>query len=273
LGGEKETLKYVIINSLRVLFWSVCDFKVKLITYVCIMNKTIVITGGTRGIGRAIAEKFTKGGFNVAICARSENDLLAMDSELTKLRAHESQSILTAKCDISKRDELKAFAGDVLHAFGHVDVLVNNGGVFLPGQIHNEEEGLLEKLIETNLYSAYHLSRLLLPGMIKKNSGHIFNMCSVASIKAYPNGGSYSISKFAMLGLSKALREELKEFNIKVTALLPGATLTDSWKGTNLPESRFMKAEDVANLVWDIHHLSENTVVEEVVLRPVLGDI
>ncbi len=237
------------------------------------MNKSIVITGGTKGLGRAIAEKFIKGGFNVAVCARTESDLLTMDKELGGLRAHESQSVLTAQCDISKKEELKAFASDVLHAFGHVDILVNNGGVFLPGQIYLEEDGLLEKLIETNLYSAYHLSRLLLPGMIKRNSGHIFNMCSVASIKAYPNGGSYSISKFAMLGLSKALREELKEFNIKVTSLLPGATLTDSWKGTELPESRFMKAEDVANLVWDIHHLSNNTVVEEVVLRPVLGDI
>lgn len=237
------------------------------------MNKTIVITGGTKGLGRAIAQKFIRSGFNVAICARSEDGLLAMDSELAKLRAHESQSILTAKCDISKKEELTAFANDVLHAFGHVDILVNNGGVFLPGQIFNEEEGLLEKLIETNLYSAYHLSRLLLPSMIKRNHGHIFNMCSVASIKAYPSGGSYSISKFALLGLSKALREELKELNIKVTALLPGATLTDSWKGTELPESRFMKAEDVADLVWHIYNLSENTVVEEVVLRPVLGDI
>jgi short-subunit dehydrogenase len=245
----------------------------KALCYVCSMNRNIVITGGTKGLGKAIVEKFIKKGFNVAICARTENDLLAMDKALAAQRVHESQTILTAQCDISKKDEVKAFAGDVLHALGHVDVLVNNGGVFMPGQIYKEEEGLLEKLVETNLYSAYHLSRALLPGMIKRKSGHIFNMCSVASIKAYPNGGSYSISKFAMLGLSKALREELKEFGIKVTALIPGATLTDSWSGTELPESRFMKAEDVAQLVWDIYGLSENTVVEEVVLRPLLGDI
>ena len=224
-------------------------------------------------MGLAIARKFTAGGFDVAVCARTENDLLALDKTLGALRAHESQKILTACCDISKKAELKAFADDVLHAFGRVDVLVNNGGVFMSGQIYKEEDGLLEKLIETNLYSAYHLSRWLLPAMIKSNSGSIFNMCSVAGLKAYPNGGSYSISKFAMLGLSKALREELKEFNVKVTTLLPGATLTDSWKGTDLPPQRFMKAEDVADIIWDIYHLSVNTVVEEVVLRPVLGDI
>lgn len=98
-------------------------------------------------------------------------------------------------------------------------------------------------------------------------------MCSVASIKAYPNGGSYSISKFALLGFTKALREELKPYNIKVTALVTGATLTDSWKGTSLPPSRFMKPEDVAQSIWDIAHLSDNTVVEEILLRPMLGDI
>ena len=245
----------------------------RLFGYVCAMNRKIVITGATKGLGLAIARKFVAAGFDVALCARSESDLAAVNHTLSGLQVNEQQKILTIKCDISKKEELKAFADEVLQRFGKVDVLVNNGGVFLPGQIYKEEEGLLEKLIETNLYSAYHLSRWLLPDMIKRNSGHIFNMCSVASIKAYPNGGSYSISKFAMLGLSKALREELKEFNIKVTSLIPGATLTDSWKGTELPESRFMKAEDVANLIWDIYNLSNNTVVEEVVLRPVLGDI
>lgn len=237
------------------------------------MNKNIVITGATKGLGLAIAQKFAGAGFDVALCARSEKDLQALNHTLKGLNPGNNQKILTLQCDISNKASLKGFADQVLHEFGTVDILVNNGGIFMPGQLYKEEDGLLEKLIETNVYSAYHLSRWLLPGMIERKQGHIFNMCSVASIKAYPNGGSYSISKFALLGLSKALREELKEFNIKVTSLLPGATLTDSWKGTELPESRFMKPEDVANLLWDIYNLSENTVVEEVVLRPVLGDI
>ena len=114
---------------------------------------------------------------------------------------------------------------------------------------------------------------MLLPKMLEKKSGHIFNLCSVASIQAYPNGGSYSISKFALLGLSKALREELMVHRIKVTALIAGATYTDSWSQSNLPESRFMKSEDIAQTVWDLYHLSENTVIEEILLRPMLGDI
>ncbi len=174
---------------------------------------------------------------------------------------------------MSDKAQIAAFAADIKAAWDHVHILVNNAGVFLPGQVINEEEGTLEKLIDTNLYSAYHMTRHFVQGMISYGRAHIFNMCSVASINAYPNGGSYSISKFALLGLSKALREELKPHAVKVTSLLPGATYTDSWTGAGIEESRFMKAEDIAQTVWDIYHLSKTTVVEEVLLRPVPGDI
>ncbi len=233
------------------------------------MKKVVVITGATRGIGRALALKFAAEGFNMALCARTEKDLNELKAELTNT----GSEVFAQPCDMSKPDEVKLFGRNLLKHFGGIDVLINNAGVFLPGQVWQEEEGTLEKLIETNLYSAYHLSRALVPAMVQKKSGHIFNVSSVAGIKAYPNGGSYSISKFALMGLSKALREELKEFNIRVTALMPGATYTDSWAGSTLPESRFMKAEDIAKVVFDVYFLSENTVVEEILLRPMLGDI
>ena len=154
-----------------------------------------------------------------------------------------------------------------------VDVLINNAGVFVPGQVHNEEEGMLEKMIDTNLYSAYRLTRGLVQGMIDKKSGHIFNICSTASFMPYVNGSSYCISKFAMLGMSKVLREELKEHNVRVTSVMPGATFTASWEGVDLPEERFMKAEDVAEAIWQAYVLSKRTVMEELVLRPQLGDL
>ncbi|MES2621703.1 MAG: SDR family oxidoreductase [Bacteroidota bacterium] len=233
------------------------------------MNKKIVITGATKGIGRAIAEKFAAEGFDLALCARNKDDLKALQSAI----GHPQVKIVVQKCDVSRKDELKAFAETIEKELGAVDVIINNAGIFLPGEVINEKDGTLETLIETNLYSAYHITRMLLPKMMERKSGHIFNMCSVASIQAYPNGGSYSISKFALLGLSKALREELKDYRIKVTSLVPGAVYTDSWAASGLPESRFMKTEDVAKTVWDIYSLSANTVVEEVLLRPVEGDI
>ena len=136
-----------------------------------------------------------------------------------------------------------------------------------------EADGILEQTIHTNLYSAYYLTKKLVPKMITQKNGFVFNMCSVASLKAYENGGSYSISKFALLGFSKTLREELKPHNIKVTSVMPGATLTDSWNGTDLPESRFSKPEDIAELVYTITQLSAFSVVEDIVIRPQLGDI
>ena len=143
----------------------------------------------------------------------------------------------------------------------------------MPGQIQNEEDGVLESQIEANLYSAYHLTKAILPDMQKCNSGHIFTICSTASITAYTAGGSYCISKFALLGFTKVLREELKTQGIKVTAVLPGATLTPAWDGVNLPDSRFIPAEDVANTLFAASQMSASTVIEEILIRPQLGDI
>ncbi|MBK8351727.1 MAG: SDR family oxidoreductase [Saprospirales bacterium] len=225
----------------------------------------IVITGASRGIGKAIAEKFLSENHTVLICSSNETKLAELKIQFP--------SIITFVCDVSKKDEVVAFADFVLQNFESIDVLINNAGVFLPGKVHDEEDGILEKTMQTNLYSAYYLTQKLVPSMIAKRNGYIFNMCSVASIKAYPNGGSYSVSKFALLGFSKCLREELKEYNIKVTSILPGATLTDSWSGTDLPESRFSKSEDIADLIYSITQLSAFSVVEDLVIRPQLGDI
>ena len=233
--------------------------------------KNIVVTGASKGIGRAIALKFAAHGFAVAACSRNKEDLKKLKEEVIDIAP--AANHIFQPCDMSDKAQVKDFADHISVHWHKVEILVNNAGAFIPGQIINEPDGILEKLIDTNLYSAYHMSRALLPDMIKAKHGHIFNMCSIASLHAYANGGSYSISKFAMLGLSKALREELKPHNIKVTALMPGATLTDSWAGVDLPESRFMKADDIAKLIFDVYHLSDSTVIEEVVLRPVLGDL
>jgi short-subunit dehydrogenase len=143
----------------------------------------------------------------------------------------------------------------------------------LPGSIYNEEDGTLEKMIQINLYSAYHLTRVLLPKMMEQKQGHIINMCSIASLNAYRNGGSYSISKFALMGFSKNLREELKPYNIKVTAVDPGAVYTSSWKSAGIDESRIMEVNDIAEIIYTTSKLSPQACVEDIVLRPQLGDL
>jgi short-subunit dehydrogenase len=176
------------------------------------------------------------------------------------------------KVDLSKKENVIAFGNFVLQ-FGTPGILVNNAGSFVPGSIHTEPEGALVEMMETNLYSAYHLTRKLLPEMMEAKSGHIFNMCSIASIQAYPNGGSYSLSKWALLGLTKNLREEMKPYNIKVTAIIPGAAYTDSWIESGINENRFMKPGDIAEMVYAVSQLSPQTCVEEIILRPQLGDL
>ncbi len=234
-------------------------------------NKTAVITGATKGLGRALAELFARNGFDLCVCARTEADLEAMERDWAK--QFPQQKLHTFSVDVSKKSELQAFAVFVNQTFGHIDVLINNAGVFMPGKISEEPEGTLETQLETNLYSAYHLTRALLPRMIPQGRGHIFNMCSIASFMAYPNGGSYSISKFALLGFSKVLREELKPLGLKVTSIMPGAAWSDSWAGVELPVERLMQASDVAKAIWGCYDMSDAAVVEELILRPQLGDL
>ena len=230
-----------------------------------------VITGATKGIGKAIAIAFCKEGFNMVLCSRTQEDLELFKSEL--LAINPNIDVFIKSVDVSQKSEVIEFGDYVKSVFPTIDILVNNAGVFLPGEITQEADGNLEMMIETNLYSAYHLSRSIVPVMRSQQSGHIFNMCSIASVIAYPNGGSYSISKFAMLGMSKVLREELKPDNIRVTSIMPGATWSNSWAGFDGPEERLMKPEDIAAIVLSTYKLSQQSVVEEIIIRPQLGDL
>lgn len=233
--------------------------------------KNAVVSGATKGIGRAVVERLAAEGMSVLFCARNAAAVAAMEADL-RLQ-YPTQRFIGVAADVSTPAG-RALLGDSLSMhFDKIDLLLNNAGVFLPGGVHSEAPGVLETLTETNLYSAYHLTRAALPLMMPHRSGHIFNLCSTASIEAYPNGGSYGITKFALLGMSKVLREEMKAYDIKVTAILPGATYTASWEGSGLPEERFMQASDVADMLWACYRLSKSAVVEELLMRPLAGDI
>ena len=231
----------------------------------------VVITGASKGIGKAIAEKYVEEGCNIFICARNKNDLEKTVAELSII--DNTVDIFYSVVDMQNKEEVKIFAEDIKKEFGQIDVLINNAGSFVASSVYNEEDGVLEEMIASNLYSAYYLTRALLPIMIAQKSGHIFNICSVASLKAYENGGSYSISKFALLGFSKNLRQELMPYHIKVTAVLPGATMSSSWAGSKIDENRIMRSTDISNIIWQVNQLSPQAVVEEIIMRPMLGDL
>lgn len=235
------------------------------------MNLYAVITGATEGIGKAIAEKIVAEGGNIAVCARNEASLRLL-AEGWKER-FPKQEIFYLPCDIGRKEEVEHFASAVLERFERVDILVNNAGIFQPGQLATEPEGQLEETMAVNLFGPYHLTRALLSKMKQQQSGHIFNLCSVASLRAYENGGAYSISKYALLGFSENLREELREYSIKVTSICPGAVWSRSWSGSGVPRERIMEAEDIAALVWTSYNLSSQAGMETLILRPLKGDL
>jgi short-subunit dehydrogenase len=230
---------------------------------------TVLITGASRGIGKAIAEIFAANGYDLFITSRNE---VALYKAMEELQTKYPGIMVKAKAfDLSR--EAKD-AGRWIRDAGIVpDILVNNAGMFEPGSVHDEPDGLLESQMATNLYSAYHITRAVLPEMMKRKSGHIFNICSVASLQAYTNGGAYSISKFAFHGFSKNLREEMKPHGIKVTAVFPGAVMTDSWGDFDNSDNRIMEADDIARMIYSASQLSVAACVEDIVMRPLLGDL
>lgn len=239
------------------------------------MNK-IVITGASRanGIGFAIARRFLARDAKTShliLCARTRS---ALEDRARELRdAFPGSKVDFMDVDLSDAANSAEFARfcERTGNKGAVQLLINNSGFYRGGTISDEPAGTLTEMLSANLFGAYHLTRALLPAMKEQSSGTIINIASVASLRAFSNGGSYSIAKHALKGFSMNLREELREYGIKVTAVYPGATATDH--APEASKERLMGPEDVAEIVVAITELSPGAVVEEVTMRPQLGDL
>lgn len=230
----------------------------------------VAITGASQGIGAAIAEAFAaEDGARLALMARTETKLEAVAEQCRALGAEATVFL----CDVTDEDDVAAMAEGVLAQVGVPDVLVNNAGLFRPGGLLDLTPDDFRMQIDTNLTSAYLVTRAFLPAMLERERGDLFFMASVAAIRGYPGGAAYCAAKHGLLGLARATREETKGTGLRVTTLLPGATLTSSWDGTDLPPARFMPPEDIAHAVVDLHKLTGRTVVEEIILRPQQGDV
>ncbi len=230
----------------------------------------VVITGASQGIGAAIARTFAEEpGATLTLVARNRDRLEAVASDCQARGA----LVGVYPCDVTDDAAVAATAAAVLDRRGPPDVLVNNAGLFEPGTLIDTDADAFRRQVDVNLTSAFLVTKAFLPAMRKAGTGTIFFMASVASIRAYPGGLAYCAAKHGLLGLARAVREETKAYGIRVTTLLPGATLTPSWEGAGLPETRFIPPEDVARTLREVYHLSDRTVVEELLLRPQLGDI
>jgi 3-oxoacyl-[acyl-carrier protein] reductase len=223
-----------------------------------------IVTGATKGIGRAIAVRLAEAGYNLAVCARNLADLKNLAADLT----YTGVKIFYSAADLSIRAEVYRFAGEAAAAFDSIHVLVNNAGVFIPGAVLDEEDISFENQLLLNLNAPYYLSKYFGKMMAEQACGHIFTICSVSSKEINENAGSYGVTKSALLSLNNVLRQELSKYNVKVTAILPGSTLTPSWEGTNIPAESFIQPEDIANTLHTILNLSSGVNVEEIILKP-----
>ncbi|MXV50829.1 SDR family NAD(P)-dependent oxidoreductase [Pedobacter sp. HMF7647] len=230
-----------------------------------------IITGATKGIGKAIALKLAAAGYNLAVCSRNQNELDQLVGELQQI--NHTIRLAGLETDCSNKVELQRFANFVQQHFGKVDVLINNAGMFIPASVLDEDDETLSLQLNLNLLAPHFLCRFFGKEMKKNQSGHIINIGSVAAIKPFPGAGSYSVTKYALLGLTNVLRQELMNHNVKVTSILPGSTLTESWGGIELPAYRFVQPEDVASAVLGCLQMSYGCNVDEILIRPVKGEV
>jgi short-subunit dehydrogenase len=230
----------------------------------------IIITGGSRGMGKAMAFEFAATASHIILCARNLERLESTKNEI--IQKFPACTIDVFSVDLSIKSEVKRFADFCLNKFTP-DILINNAGIYTPGNTMDASEEDFNKMINLNFFSAYYLTKKLLPSMIAQKRGHIFNVCSIAALRAYDGGGIYSISKFALNGFSQNLRHEMKPHGIKVTSIFPGAVLTDSWGDFDNSNKRIMEATDISKMVFAASTLSPQAVVEEITIRPQLGDL
>ncbi len=230
-----------------------------------------IVTGATKGIGRALVMHLAANNYNVALCARNDLDVQIFLKEL-KEKYPELKFYGTA-ANLENQDEVELFAAFALKSLGTVEVLINNAGLFMPSGLMQEDDKALERQMKVNVYTPHFLSKFFIKNFRPNSKGHIFNICSIASITPLVGCASYTITKAALLTLTKLLREELLNSGIKVTAVLPGATLTDSWSGTTLPPERFVLADDVAKAVLSCLSMSAGANVDEIIIRPLKGEI
>ena len=224
-----------------------------------------IVSGATKGIGKAITLALAGEGYDLGLGARNLQELDLLRKEIQAL--YPDIEVITKSVDFSQKHETRNFAETFLHHWGDIDILVNNVGVYEEDNLDELNESALMKMFNVNFFSAMRLTQPFLPEFKKRKSGHIINICSVLSKKVRKKAVSYSLSKQALYGYTKILRNELRNYDVKVTAILPGSTNTASWDGLDAPVEAFVQPEDVANGV--LMAIQSNGLVEEFEIKPI----
>lgn len=230
-------------------------------------RKSALITGASKGMGRAIALSLAEEGYDLALCARNIEGLQRVAEEI---EARNPQVKVYLKvCDFLQQKEIEDLAYWGREHFHNLDVLVNNVGIYERVSLLDEDLNALNKHMQVNLNGPHFLSAYFGDIMREAGKGHIFNITSIAAREPVAAAAAYTITKFALEGLTKVLREELRRHGVKVTEIIPGSTLTSSWDGTDIPAEDFVLPEDIAKVIVSCLSLSAGANIEEVIIRPI----
>ena len=228
-------------------------------------GKTAVVTGATRGIGRAIARSLADAGAQVAICGRSAESVSAA---VAGINSETGGSLVSGEAaDVSKWDECERFFGTVDQRFGGLDILVNNAGVGVFRSVAEMEPAEWHRMIDLNLNGVFYCSRLALPLFAKRGAGYIIQISSLAGKNAFAGGSAYNASKFGVNGFSEAMMLDVRYDNVRVSYVMPGSVDTD-FSGRGGDGSWKIASEDVAQVVMGLLRMPARTLVSRVEIRP-----
>lgn len=234
-------------------------------TQLILQGKIAVVTGGSRGIGAAIARKLASMAATVVICGRNQSELHRTAAGISS----QNGRCVGLVCDVTDLHSVEQFAANVLDQHRKVDILVNNAGIgSFSGPLHELSPENWDRVMNTNLRAVYFTIRAFAPGMIRQRSGDIVNVSSIASKNALPNGAVYSASKWGLNGLSYSVAEELRSHNIRVSVVCPGSVDTDLSPHAGKNKERMLKPDDVAHVVAMLVTQAPQSFASEVVLRP-----
>lgn len=230
-----------------------------------IQNKTAVVTGGTKGIGYAVAESLLKAGAKVFICARDKAELKSALEKLSALGDVDGEV-----CDVRSEDQIRAMLDECVRVFGGVDILVNNAGIGIIGKTVEEMSGEeFRQTLETNVFGVFYACHYAIPLMKKLGGGYIVNISSLAGQNAHPKMAAYNASKFGLNGFSEAMMQEVRADNIKVTAICPGSVNTYFGGGEPSDENAWqLQPEDIARIIMDLLDMNERALPSKIEIRP-----
>ncbi|HEX8151136.1 MAG TPA: SDR family oxidoreductase [Pyrinomonadaceae bacterium] len=230
-------------------------------------GKTAIVTGGTKGIGRAIAEALAAEGMNVCVGARNLDEVKQTVRELEGSGG--GAGATGAACDVRVYEEVEALVAHAVEEFGGVDVLVNNAGVGLFKRVEETTPEEFRAVLETNLFGVFYGCRAAVPEMRRRGGGYIINISSLAGANPHPSMAAYNASKFALNGFSEALMQEVRHERIKVSYVMPGSVNTEFGGGTVSDENAWqLQPEDIARVVVDLLRHDERSLPSRVEIRP-----